>query len=135
MYSKTHRIEKHSFAGDTQSDTSRVLHNAGEGTQSGTPLFLQRSPICSTPDIKREPGDEEEQGFQFEPWPPSVGYRRGPFSISATTSAAQLGYRYGPASYSLGYQYGSDIYTGLNVGGFSSRLGVNPSEGNVLLKD
>ena len=104
-----------------------------QGAEAGTPLYLQRLPANSTPDIQRTPEDEEQQGFDYQLLPPSLRYGAGPFSVSATTSAAQLGYRSDLASYTLGYQYGGDIFAGISTGGFRGRFGVNPSEGNLSL--
>lgn len=75
--------------------------------------------------------DEEEgqQGFNYNLLPPSLAYRHGPFGMSADTSAAQLSYFSDEGRANLGYQYGGDIFYGANMGGFRSRLGVNPQTG------
>lgn len=103
------------------------------GAETGTPLYLRRLPASSVPDIQRQPEDQEQQGFRYELRPPSLGYGVGPFSISADTSAAQLRYRSDLASYTLGYQYGGDIFAGVDTGDFQGRFGVNPSQGNLSL--
>jgi len=89
------------------------------------------SPVTSSSSdavIQRDEEDEQ-QGFNYNLLPPSLAYRHGPFGMSADTSAAQLNYYSGEGRANLGYQYGGDIFYGANMGGFRSRLGVNPQTG------
>jgi hypothetical protein len=93
---------------------------------------IYRSPPVSSGNsdavIQRDEEDEQ-QGFNYNLLPPSLAYRRGPFGISADTSAARLSYFSDEGRASLGYQYGGDIFYGANMGGFRSRFGVNPQTG------
>jgi hypothetical protein len=135
--------------------SDKAAFHSKNGASAGIPMFLQCSqdllykppdvqlqeeeeeeelqPKYESSTVQRQPTEEEEQGFQYSIIPPRLGYRHGPFSASADTSAAQLGYRSRTGTYNLGYQYGSDIFAGANVGGFQSRLGVNPMGGNISL--
>ncbi|NHN38340.1 hypothetical protein G8764_13610 [Pseudomaricurvus alcaniphilus] len=81
-------------------------------------------------DLIQRQEDEEEQGFDYNLLPPRLGYRSGPFSASADTSQAALGYRTGFGALGLGYSYGNDIYGSASFGpGFRARLGFNPGSG------
>lgn len=73
--------------------------------------------------------EDEEQGSDYSLLPPAFSYRTGPFGISADTSAARLNLFSDQARSSLGYKYGGDIFYGLNLGNFKTRIGVNPQTG------
>jgi len=77
--------------------------------------------------IQRE--DEDEQGFDVSLLPPEFSYRAGPFGVSADTSAARLSLFSEQGEASLGYEYGGDIFYGLDLGDFRTRFGVNPQTG------
>jgi hypothetical protein len=73
--------------------------------------------------------EEEEQGFDISLLPPEFSYRTGPFGVSADASAARLSLFSEQGEASLGYEYGGDIFYGLDLGDFRTRFGVNPQTG------
>lgn len=88
--------------------------------------------------VQRDETETGESGsgtfdFDFELLPPELQLRLGGLMLHADTSEAELRFTNNLVRYRLGYSYGGDLYFGAREGGFSSRLGVNPSTGGMSL--
>lgn len=71
--------------------------------------------------------------FDFDLLPPALKLRLGGLMVQADTGEAELSFTRNLVRYRLGYSYGGDLFFGARSGGFSSRLGFNPSDGGVSL--
>lgn len=117
------------------------------GTSAGDHLLahelshvVQQNTSSTMPPIQRQeieiPSPEAEERsfeFDFEVLPPSLQFRLGNMMLQATHSATEFRVTHSLMQYSLGYNYGSDIFWGANTGSFSSRFGINPSNGDFSL--
>jgi hypothetical protein len=95
----------------------------------GLPAASTALPDSAAAVIQRDNDEDEEEGFDVSLLPPEFSYRSGPFGVSADTSAARLSLFSGEGEASLGYEYGGDIFYGLDLGDFRTRFGVNPQTG------
>jgi len=120
----SHELEADRTADSLMAGRTTMSLPVRNGIYSASPVTSNTSDAV----IQRDEEDEQ-QGFNYNLLPPSLAYRHGPFGMSADTSAAQLSYFSDEGRANLGYQYGGDIFYGANMGGFRSRLGVNPQTG------
>jgi hypothetical protein len=70
----------------------------------------------------------------FKPLPPDLKMKLWVLALDADTSKVALAYRPGSFVTSLSYEYGGNLEAGLSFNrGFSTKLGVDPSSGDLDL--
>ncbi|MDX1812802.1 MAG: DUF4157 domain-containing protein, partial [Gammaproteobacteria bacterium] len=83
--------------------------------------------------IQRDEDEEQENGINYSIFPPEVGYRYGPLSLSANTSTAQLGMDLYGGNLGLGYHYGDPHGYPAMWGDYRRRYGADASQGNAFM--
>lgn len=77
---------------------------------------------------------DQDFDIAFKALPPELQMKLWVLALDANTSKVAIAYRPGSFTTSLTYNYGGNVEAGLSTRrGFSSTLGVNPSNGDVNL--